>query len=116
LISFWFLRNGIISNTAKFAQNVGIREVRMTITYSWHESYRAALLEADWMRMQERVQQAESEIHKRQRALSEDHGGTPEERQAIADTLNGMKVLRREAAEWRHRQVAEGEITQPETD
>jgi len=59
-----------------------------------------------------RVQVAESEIHKRQRVLSEDHGGTPEERQAIADALNGMKVLLREAAQWQHRPVPEGDTTQ----
>jgi hypothetical protein len=88
----------------------------MTMTYSWHESYRAALLETDWTRMQERVEVAESEIHKRQRVLSEDHGGTPEERQAIADALNGMKALRREAADWQHRLVSEGETTQPGID
>jgi hypothetical protein len=36
-----------------------------------------------------------------------DHGGTPEERQAIDDAISGMKVLRREAAEWQHREVSE---------
>ena len=94
----------------------GIHEVLTTMTYSWHESYRAALLETDWKRMQERIQLAESEIHKRQRVLSEDHGGTREERQAIADALNGMKVLRAEAAEWQHRQISEDKTTQTGTD
>lgn len=76
----------------------------MTIPYSWHESYKAALLETDWTKMQERLQAAESEIRKRQHVLSMDHGGTPEERQAIADALNGMKSLRTEVAEWQTRQ------------
>jgi hypothetical protein len=105
-----------MSNTARFAQNGRIREVHMTMTYSWHESYRAALLETDWTKMQERVQAAESAIHERQRVLSMDHGGTPEERKAITDALNGMKVLRREAGEWQHRQVSGGETTQPGID
>lgn len=84
----------------------------MTMTYNWHESYRAALLETDWTRMQERVKAAEADISERQRVLSMDHGGTPEERQAIADAINGMKVLRKEAAEWQHQQVSEGDTTQ----
>ena len=65
----------------------------MTMTYSWHESYRAALLETNWTRMWERVEAAEAALPERERALSEDHGGTSEERQAIAGAINGMKVL-----------------------
>ena len=80
----------------------------MTIPYSWHESYKAALLETDWTKMQERLEAAESEIRKRQYVLSMDHGGTPEERQAIADALNGMKSLRTEVAEWQIQQPPDG--------
>ena len=65
----------------------------MTMTYSWHESYLAAVIETDGTKMQARVQAAESRINERQRILSEDHGGTPEERQAIADAMNCLKVL-----------------------
>jgi hypothetical protein len=54
--------------------------------------------------MQERLQVSESEIQKRQHVLSMDHGGTPEERQAIADVLSGMKNLCKEAAEWQAQQ------------
>ena len=39
------------------------REIRVPTSYSWQESYQAALLETDWTKMQERVQTAESEIH-----------------------------------------------------
>jgi len=60
----------------------------MTMTYGWHESYKAALLETDWTKMQERVQAAEYEIHERRRVLSEDPGGTPEERHVLADAMN----------------------------
>ncbi len=83
----------------------------MTKTYSWHESYRAAVFEADWTRMPERLQVVQAEIRERQRVLSEDHGGTPEERQAIADALSGITVLGREASEWQNRQPSEGEGT-----
>ena len=61
--------------------------------------------------MQERLQAAESEIQKRQHVLSMDHGGTPEERQAIANALNGMKVLRTEVAEWQTQQPDSGAAT-----
>ena len=72
----------------------------MTTAYSWHESYRAALLETDGKKIQQRIQAAEAEIKDRQRVLSEDHGGTPEERQAIADALGGLKVVLKESADW----------------
>jgi hypothetical protein len=102
-----------ISNIVRFARKgEGVREVHRTMTYRWHESYKAALLETDWTKMPERIQSAESEIHKRQRLLSEDHGGTPEERQALADAITGMKVLRREAVQWQNRQVSEGDTAQ----
>jgi predicted NUDIX family phosphoesterase len=56
--------------------------------------------------MQKRIQPAESAMHERQGVLSEDHGGTVEERQAIADAKSGLRVLRRDAAEWQDRQTA----------
>ena len=43
--------------------------------------------------MPERIQAAESEIRERQRVISEDHGGTAEEREAIANALRGVQVL-----------------------
>jgi hypothetical protein len=75
-------------------------EVFVTTEYIWHDAYKAAILETDWTKIQERLQVAESEIRKRQQVLSMDHGGTPEERQAIADALNGMKILRTEVADY----------------
>ena len=57
------------------------REIRVPISYSWHDSYKAALLETNWTRMVELVQAAESEIHKRRLELSIDHHGTQEERE-----------------------------------
>lgn len=78
------------------------------MTYTWYESYRAAILETDWTKMQERLRSAEFEIHERQHILSRDHGGTPEEKQAIADALNGMKALRTESASWQTQQPLDG--------
>ena len=73
--------------------------------YTWYESYRAAILETDGNKMPERLRSAELEIHERQRILSLDHGGTPEERQAMAAALNGVKALRTESAAWRTQPV-----------
>lgn len=86
----------------------------MTTEYIWHDAYKSAILETDWTKMQERLQAAESEIRKRQHVLSMDHGGTPEERQAIADALNGMKTLRTEVAEWQTQQPPDGGATTPD--
>jgi hypothetical protein len=82
-----------------------IHEVHMTSKYSWYEFYKTALLETDWTKMQERIQEAESAMDERQRVLSADHGGAPEERQALADAISGLRVLRRDAADWQDRQT-----------
>ncbi len=70
----------------------------------WQEKYKAAALETDWTTIQSRIQAAEFTIQERQRVLSEDHGGTPEERHAIAEALRGLNLLRKEVTEWRERQ------------
>jgi hypothetical protein len=80
------------------------REIRVPTSYSWQEAYRAALLETDWTKMVELVQAAESEIHKRRLELSKDHNGTQKEREAVVNALNGLRVLRMDAAAWRERQ------------
>jgi hypothetical protein len=71
----------------------------------WNESYSAAILESDWTKIQQRLQTAECEIHERQRVLSLDHGGTPEERQAIAHALHGITHLRTEVSDWQKREL-----------
>ena len=79
------------------------REIRVATGYSWRESYQAALLETDWTKMQERIQTAESEIHKRRLMLVQDQGGTSEEREALVNALSGLRVLRMDAASWLER-------------
>ena len=69
--------------------------------YSWYPSYRDAILETDKDRMPARLLVAEQQMVARLRVLSQDHGGTAEERQAIADALNGIKSLRSEIAGWK---------------
>lgn len=80
------------------------KQDKMPIRYSWQESYQAALLETNWMKMVELVQRAESDIHRRRLELSKDHNGTQEEREAVVNALNGLRILRIDAASWRERQ------------
>ena len=48
--------------------------------------------------MQERLQTTESEIHQRRLVLSQDHGGTDEERVALVNAMSGLRVLRMDVA------------------
>ena len=74
------------------------------LTYKWQASYQAAVLETDWTKMQERLQKAVSEIHNRRLALSQDHGGTAEEREALVDAMSSLQSLRKDVAVWLERQ------------
>jgi hypothetical protein len=80
------------------------RKIKVATSYSWQESYQAALLETDWKTMVELVQQAEYEIHRRRLELAQDRNGTHEERDALVTAVNGLRVLRMDAAAWRERQ------------
>jgi len=68
--------------------------------YGWQELYAAALLETDWSKIEEKIQVAENTIRARLHEFSMNHGGTPEENQAIEDALSGLNVLRKEVAAW----------------
>ena len=84
------------------------REIKVPTSYSWQDSYKSALLETDWTKMVELVQAAESEIHKRRLQLCKDHNETQEEREAVVNALNGLRVLRMDASAWRERQSEVG--------
>jgi hypothetical protein len=62
----------------------------------WEPQYKAAMLELDNSKLKERLQVARIAISERLRVLSEDHFGSPEERNAITDALNGLAILERE--------------------
>ena len=68
----------------------------MDTTYVWHDLYRAAVLETDRGKLQQCLQAAKAAIDDRLQELQMDHGGTPEERQAISDALAALNVIRRE--------------------
>jgi hypothetical protein len=69
--------------------------------YKWQEVYKAALLETDWSKMEERIRAAEGALHGRKHEFDLDHGGTLQENQAVDDALQGLGVLRSEAVRWR---------------
>jgi hypothetical protein len=56
----------------------------------------AALVETNSQKLRERIRAAKSAIDNRLHELQMDHGGTPEERQAITAALDGLNCLRRE--------------------
>jgi len=70
----------------------------MTTNYFWRNSYRAALLETDRTKMEQRIQTAESEIHNRRLILSQDHRGTDAERAALVKALQILRILRIDGA------------------
>jgi hypothetical protein len=72
----------------------------MDATYEWEKLYRAAVLETDWSKIEECIQQAEVAMRGRLHEFSLNHGGTPEENRAIERALNGLNVLRNEVATW----------------
>ncbi len=55
----------------------------MKADYVWEGPYQAAMVEIDYGKLQECLQAAKAAIDSRLHELQLDHGGTPEERQAI---------------------------------
>ena len=63
------------------------------------------LLETDWSKIEEKIEVADNAIKVRLHEFSMNHGGTPEENQAIEDALNGLNLLRKDVAAW-HKRVS----------
>ena len=55
--------------------------------------------------MEERINAAETLLHARLHEFSMNHGGTPEENQAIVNALRGLDNLRKDVAAWRSKQA-----------
>jgi hypothetical protein len=70
--------------------------VAMTRTYGWQRFYEAAILETNRSSLPRLIQTAQAAIDARIQQLQADHQGSAEERQAIADALVGLNVLRKE--------------------
>jgi hypothetical protein len=68
----------------------------MPATYEWQQHYQAALLETDHARLSKLIKAAEIVIDQRMQELRSKHDGTRAEKDAIAEALAGLNVLRRE--------------------
>lgn len=79
----------------------------MSARYKWQEVYKAALLETEWSKMEERIRTTETAIEDRKQELGQNGGGNPEENDAIAGAIRSLNVLRTEAASWSTRQSEE---------
>jgi hypothetical protein len=66
----------------------------------WTSLYQAAILETDWSQIEGRIEAASSAIAAKLHEFSLNHGGTPEENQAIQDALHGLTVLGGEVAAY----------------
>jgi hypothetical protein len=71
----------------------------MTRTYGWQRFYEAAILETNRSSLPRLIQTAQAAIDARIQQLQSDHQDSAEERQAIADALVGLGVLRKEMNE-----------------
>lgn len=71
---------------------------------AWFEKYNAAVLETNWTRLKGQIQAAESAIHDRQLGLFVDHGGSLEERDAMANALQGLRLLEEDVWHWKSQQ------------
>ena len=63
---------------------------------AWEALYHAALLETDRRQLSARIEAAQSAIQQRVQELLLAPAPPPDERQAIEDALNNLRVLRRE--------------------
>jgi hypothetical protein len=68
----------------------------MQADYSWQELYQVALVETNYRKLSNRIRVAKAAIDIRLHELQMEHGGTPEERQAISDALARLNILRKE--------------------
>ena len=60
--------------------------------------------------MEKRIQTAEAAIHQRRLVLSQDHGGTEEERAALVNAMSGLRVLQMNIGSWLERQNLGGTL------
>ena len=65
-------------------------------TFSWQRWYEAAILETNRGNLPRLIQTAHAAINARLEQLCGDNGDSTAERQAIADALTGLRVLKEE--------------------
>ncbi|HTW59030.1 MAG TPA: hypothetical protein VMD99_12940 [Terriglobales bacterium] len=75
----------------------------MTQTYGWQRFYEAAILETNRSSLPRLIQTAQAAIDARLEQLQSNHQadthGSTEERQALADAMVGLNVLRKEVSQ-----------------
>lgn len=71
----------------------------MLARYEWQRPYETAILETDRSRLPKMIASAQAAINARIETLRLDHQGSPDERQAIADALAGLRILVNEVRE-----------------
>jgi hypothetical protein len=64
------------------------------IDFAWQQPYLKAVLETDPAKLPSHIEAATQAIKGRIGELQKDHMGTPEERQAIQETLAAIDLLR----------------------
>jgi len=72
----------------------------MDTEYVWQPLYRAAVLEEDWSKIEQKIREAGNGMRARLHEFSMNHGGTPEENQAIAKALDSLSILQKEVSVW----------------
>ena len=65
-------------------------------TFSWQRLYEAAILETNRGNLPRLIQTAHAAIHARLDQLCGDNGDSTAERQAIADAIAGLRILKEE--------------------
>lgn len=68
----------------------------MPAMYTWQRHYEAALVETDPRQLARLIKAAEIEIDARMQELRLKRDGTRDERDAIAEAIAGLNILRRE--------------------
>ena len=78
----------------------------MNTEHEWERLYRIAVLETDWSKMEGHIRAADDAIKAKLYEFSLNHGGSPEENQAIVDAQKRLATLRSEVARWQESERA----------
>ena len=68
----------------------------MSQSYGWQRFYEAAILETNRSCLPRLIETAQAAIDARLQQLQSNHHASTNERQAIADALTGLEILRKE--------------------
>ena len=78
----------------------------MNTEYEWFNLYKAAILETDWSKIEQKIREAGNGMRARLHEFSMNHGGTPDENQAIAKALDSLSILQKEVSVWQESKQA----------